>query len=104
LEWGEHRGRHWLDYARYADTHGIHIDNFREMWTYRQWVINAFNRNMPFDRFTILQLAGDLVDDHGSKATPAQILDDRIASGFNRCNITTNEGGIIDEEYLVLYT
>jgi len=104
LEWGEHRGRHWLDYARYADTHGIHIDNFREMWTYRQWVINAFNRNMPFDRFTILQLAGDLVDDHGSEATPAQILDDRIASGFNRCNITTNEGGIIDEEYLVLYT
>ncbi|MFM7207569.1 MAG: DUF1553 domain-containing protein, partial [Planctomycetaceae bacterium] len=104
LEWGEHRGRHWLDYARYADTHGIHIDNFREMWTYRQWVINAFNRNMPFDRFTILQLAGDLVSDHGSDATPAQILDDRIASGFNRCNITTNEGGAIDEEYLVLYT
>jgi hypothetical protein len=104
LEWGEHRGRHWLDYARYADTHGIHIDNFREMWTYRQWVINAFNRNMPFDRFTILQLAGDLVNDHEPDATPAQILDDRIASGFNRCNITTTEGGIIDEEYLVLYT
>jgi cytochrome c553 len=104
LEWGEHRGRHWLDYARYADTHGIHIDNFREMWTYRQWVVNAFNRNLPFDRFTILQLAGDLVDDHAPEATPAQILDDRIASGFNRCNITTNEGGIIDEEYLVLYT
>jgi cytochrome c553 len=103
LEWGEHRGRHWLDYARYADTHGIHIDNFREMWTYRQWVINAFNRNLPFDRFTILQLAGDLVADHGPDATPAQVLDDRIASGFNRCNITTNEGGIIDEEYLVLY-
>jgi hypothetical protein len=104
LEWGEHRGRHWLDYARYADTHGIHIDNYREMWTYRQWVINAFNRNMPFDRFTILQLAGDLVNDHGPDATPAQVLDDRIASGFNRCNITTNEGGIIDEEYLVIYT
>lgn len=104
LEWGEHRGRHWLDYARYADTHGVHIDNFREMWTYRQWVVNAFNRNMPFDRFTILQLAGDLVSDHRPEATPAQILDDRIASGFNRCNITTNEGGIIDEEYLVLYT
>ena len=73
------------------------------MWTYRQWVINAFNRNMPFDQFTILQLAGDLVQDHGPAATPAQILDNQIASGFNRCNMTTNEGGIIDEEYLVLY-
>ncbi|NDC52902.1 MAG: DUF1553 domain-containing protein [Planctomycetia bacterium] len=104
LEWGEHRGRHWLDYARYGDTHGIHFDNEREMWTYRQWVINAFNRNVPFDRFTILQLAGDLVQDHGPDATPDQILDDRIASGFHRCNITTNEGGVIAEEYAVLYT
>lgn len=103
LDWGEHRGRHWLDYARFADTHGIHFDNYREMWTYRQWVISAFNRNMPFDQFTILQLAGDLVQDHGPAATPAQILDNQIASGFNRCNMTTNEGGIIDEEYLVLY-
>ncbi len=103
LEWGEHRGRHWLDYARYADTHGIHFDNEREMWTYRQWVINAFNRNMPFDEFTILQLAGDLVSDHGAAATPEQVLDNRIASGFNRCNMTTNEGGIIDEEYIVIY-
>ena len=103
LEWGEHRGRHWLDYARYADTHGIHIDNYREMWTYRQWVINAFNRNLPFDQFTILQLAGDLMQDHGPNAGPDQILDNRIASGFNRCNITTSEGGAIDEEYLVLY-
>ena len=103
LAWGEHRGRHWLDYARYADTHGIHFDNFREIWTYRQWVINAFNRNMPFDQFTILQLAGDLVTDHGPGATPDQILDNKIATGFNRCNMTTNEGGIIDEEYIVLY-
>ena len=103
LEWGEHRARHWLDYARYADTHGIHFDNFREIWTYRQWVINAFNRNMPFDQFTILQLAGDLVTDHGPDATPDQILDNKIATGFNRCNMTTNEGGIIDEEYIVLY-
>jgi hypothetical protein len=104
LEWGEHRGRHWLDYARYGDTNGIHIDNYREIWTYRQWVVNAFNRNMPFDQFTILQLAGDLVTDHGQAATPEQILDNRIASGFNRCNITTSEGGAIAEEYLVLYT
>ena len=101
-EWGEHRGRHWLDYARYADTHGIHFDNHREMWTYRQWVIDAFNRNVPFDQFTILQLAGDLVAKElaGSRD---QVLDTQIASGFNRCNMTTNEGGVIPEEYLVLY-
>jgi hypothetical protein len=104
LEWGEHRGRHWLDYARYADTHGIHFDNFREMWTYRQWVINAFNRNLPFDQFTILQLAGDLVAHDPARATPQEVLDARIASGFNRCNMTTNEGGVIPEEYAVLYT
>src|SRR5687767_5526850 len=59
--WGEHRGRYWLDAARYGDTHGIHIDNFREIWSYRDWVIDAFNANMPFDRFTIENLAGDLL-------------------------------------------
>jgi len=95
-EWGEHRGRYWLDYARYADTHGIHFDNYREMWSYREWVVKAFNRNLPFDQFTIEQIAGDLL--------PAPDLDQNIATGFNRCNITTNEGGIIDEEYQVLYT
>jgi hypothetical protein len=93
--WGEHRGRSWLDLARYADTHGIHFDNYREMWSYRDWVINAFNKNVLFDRFTVEQLAGDLL--------PGRTLDQQIASGFNRCNITTNEGGAIDEEYLVLY-
>ncbi|MGL6094762.1 MAG: DUF1553 domain-containing protein, partial [Fimbriiglobus sp.] len=94
--WGEHRGRYWLDAARYADTHGIHFDNFREMHSYRDWVINAFNRNLPFDQFTIEQLAGDLL--------PEPTIDQRVATGFNRCNITTNEGGVIGEEYLVLYT
>ena len=92
--WGEHRGRHWLDYARYADTHGIHFDNEREMWTFRQWVIQAFNNNLPFDEFTVLQLAGDLVD-LGAAASPDEVLDARVGSGFNRCNITTNEGGVI---------
>ncbi len=94
-QWGEHRGRYWLDAARYGDTHGIHFDNFREMWSYRDSVFNAFNANMPFDQFTIEQLAGDLL--------PNATLDQKIASGFNRCNITTSEGGAIDEEYLVLY-
>ncbi|MBX3411655.1 MAG: DUF1553 domain-containing protein [Pirellulales bacterium] len=93
--WGEHRGRYWLDAARYADTHGIHFDNFREMWSYRDWVIEAFNRNLPFDQFTIEQLAGDLLPNH--------TLDQTVASGFNRCNMTTNEGGVIPEEYVVLY-
>jgi len=55
--YGEHRARYWLDAARYADTHGIHVDNYREIWPYRDWVINAFNKNMPFDRFSIEQLA-----------------------------------------------
>lgn len=94
-QWGEHRGRYWLDAARYADTHGIHFDNFREMWTYRDAVIAAFNRNTPFDQFTIEQLAGDLL--------PGRTMDQQIESGFNRCNITTNEGGTIAEEYYVLY-
>jgi mono/diheme cytochrome c family protein len=95
-EWGEHRGRYWLDTARYADTNGIHFDNFRENWAFRDWVIGAFNRNVPFDQFTVEQLAGDLL--------PNRSLDQLIASGFNRCNMTTNEGGVIAEEYLVLYT
>src|SRR5262245_1851820 len=93
--YGEHRGRYWLDYARYADTHGLHIDNYREMWPYRDWVIRAFNENKHFDQFTVEQLGGDLL--------PQRTLDQVVGSGFNRCNITTNEGGAISEEYLVLY-
>ena len=61
--YGEHRARYWLDAARYADSNGIHFDNYREMWSYRDWVINAFNRNESFDQFTIEQLAGDLLPD-----------------------------------------
>ncbi len=93
--WGEQRAHYWLDAARYGDTHGIHFDNYREMWLYRDWVITAFNQNLPFDQFTIKQLAGDLL--------PDATRDDKIASGFNRCNVTSNEGGAIDDEYLALY-
>ena len=78
-QWGEHRGRYWLDAARYADTRGLHFDK------YRDWVIAAFNRNLPFDQFTVEQIAGDLLP----KPTREQL----IATGFHRCNATTNEGG-----------
>jgi Protein of unknown function (DUF1553)/Protein of unknown function (DUF1549)/Concanavalin A-like lectin/glucanases superfamily/Planctomycete cytochrome C len=93
--WGEHRARYWLDAARYGDTHGMHFDNYREMWPYRDWVIRSFNSNQPYDKFTIDQLAGDLL----SNPTRDQL----VATGFQRCNITTNEGGTIDEENMALY-
>ena len=89
--YGEKMAMQWLDLARYADTHGYHIDSLREMWHWRDWVINAFNTNMPFDQFTIEQLAGDLLP----KATVQQ----QVASGFNRNHMINFEGGAIPEEY-----
>jgi len=93
---GEHRAHYWLDYVRYADTHGIHFDNYRAIWPYRDYVIRAFNANKPFDRFVREQLAGDLL--------PARTWDELAATGYIRCNLTTNEGGDIPEETYVNQT
>ncbi len=89
--YGERMTMQWLDFARYSDTHGYHIDSAREMWPWRDWVIQAFNRNMPYDQFTVEQIAGDLLP-HPSQP---QI----IATGFNRNHMINFEGGAIPEEY-----
>jgi hypothetical protein len=94
-QYGERMALEWLDAARYADTHGYHIDSHRDMWPWRDWVIKSFNRNQPFDQFTIEQLAGDLL--------PEATLDQRIASGFNRNHMINFEGGAIPEEYHTAY-
>ncbi len=93
--YGERMAFRWMEAARYGDSNGYQTDGPRDMWRWRDWVIDAFNSNMPWDRFTVEQLAGDLL--------PNATLDQQIASGFNRNHRTTGEGGIIDEEYRVEY-
>jgi Protein of unknown function (DUF1553)/Protein of unknown function (DUF1549)/Concanavalin A-like lectin/glucanases superfamily/Planctomycete cytochrome C len=93
--YGERMAMVWLDLARYADTHGYHIDSHRDMWPWRDWVIRAFNENKRFDQFTIEQLAGDLL--------PEATQDQKIATGFNRNHMINFEGGAIPEEYLNEY-
>ncbi len=91
--YGEQRARYWLDYARYADTYGLHYDDNRHIWAYRDYLIKAFNTNKPFDQFAKEQIAGDLL--------PASTLDPIIASGYVRAGVSTNEGGTIPEEIRV---
>jgi len=93
--YGERMALRWLDLARYADTNGYSIDGGRHMWAWRDWVIDAFNGNLPYDEFAVEQLAGDLLPE----ATTGQ----RIASGFNRNHMITHEGGTILEEYRTAY-
>ena len=93
--YGERMALTWLDLARYADTHGYHIDSGRDMWPWRNWVVEAYNRNLPYDQFVVQQLAGDLL--------PNATLDQRIATGFNRNHPIDFEGGAIPEEYAAAY-
>jgi len=93
--YGERMATEWMDLARYADSHGFHADGLRIMWPWRDWVIKAFNENMPYDEFVTWQMAGDLLPD----ATQEQIL----ATGFHRNHPMTAEGGVIDEEYRLEY-
>jgi hypothetical protein len=90
---GEQRARYWLDYARYSDTYGLHFDNSKDIWPYRDYVIRSFNANKPFDQFAMEQIAGDLM--------PATNLDPLIASGYVRLGVSSNEGGTIPEELRV---
>ena len=89
--YGEHQARYWLDAVRYGDTHGLHLDNKRGIYPYRDWVVQAFNRNLPFDQFITWQLAGDLL--------PDPTLEQLVATGYVRMNPTTAEGGAIPEEF-----
>lgn len=89
--YGERWGRHWLDQARYADSNGYTIDGPRVMWPYRDWVISAFNQDLPFDQFTVQQLAGDLL--------PDATLNQRIATGFHRNTMINEEGGVKPDQF-----
>jgi hypothetical protein len=93
--YGERMAVDWLDAARFADTNGYQVDRDREMFAWRDWVVNAFNVNMPFDQFTVEQLAGDLL--------PEASLEQRIATGFHRNHMLNEEGGVIPEEFLAEY-
>src|SRR5688572_10787746 len=88
--YGERWARPWLDLARYADTNGFNFDSRRTMWKYRDWVIDALNRDLPFNQFTLEQIAGDLL--------PGATMDQRIATGFHRNTMTNEEGGTDPEE------
>ena len=92
---GERMAADWLDIARYADTHGYQMDRFRAMWPYRDWVIAAFNRNLPFNDFVTWQLAGDLL--------PNATKEQRLATAFNRLHMQNEEGGVVEEEFRVAY-
>lgn len=94
--YGEHEARYWLDAVRYGDTHGLHLDNERSIYPYRDWVVNAFNKDLPFDKFTLWQMAGDML--------PNPTREMKVATGYIRMNPTTNEGGSIEEEVLVRNT
>ena len=89
--YGEHQARYWLDAVRYGDTHGLHLDNKRGIYPYRDWVIRALNKNQPLNEFLTWQIAGDLLE----KPTLAQL----VATGFVRMNPTTDEGGAIPAEF-----
>ena len=93
--YGEHMAVNWLDAARYADSNGYNNDPPRYNWRWRDWAIEAFNRNLPFDQFLTEQLAGDLL--------PGATVEQQLATGFNRNHSVTTEGGVIDEEYRLEY-
>lgn len=93
--YGEKMTLHWLDVARYADSHGYQDDNYRSQWPWRDWVIHAFNEDLPYDKFITWQLAGDLM--------PNATKEELLATGFNRNHKITEEGGVINEEYRVSY-